>query len=95
MKIKMFKNSFAIYTLFAVLILFHSSVIGNTLPDAIISLPENENAILVEKQSQKLYVYSSENKKLNLAFSASCSTGETFGAKKKQATKKPLKVCTF
>ena len=88
MKIKMFKNSFAIYTLFAVLILFRSPVVGKTLPDAIISLPENENAILVEKQSQKLYVYSSENKKLNLAFSASCSTGETFGAKKKAGDKK-------
>ena len=66
----------------------HSPVLGNTLPDSIITLPENENAILVEKETQTLYVYSRENKKIDVAFSADCSTGEVFGAKKKAGDKK-------
>ncbi len=63
-------------------------VIGNTLPDSIITLPEKENAILVEKQTQMLYVYSLKNKALQLVFSAPCSTGEVVGAKKKAGDKK-------
>ncbi len=88
MKKNMFKTSCAVCLVFAVLLFSHSPVAGNVLPDSIITLPENESAILVEKQSQTLYVYSRENKKINLAFSASCSTGEVFGAKKKAGDKK-------
>jgi murein L,D-transpeptidase YafK len=60
----------------------------NTMPESIITLPENENAILVEKESQMLYVYSLEDGNIDLRFKASCSTGEVFGAKKKAGDKK-------
>lgn len=84
----MFKVPFAVYLLVAVLVLSQSQVFGSDLPNSIIRLPENENAILVEKQSQTLYVYSQENKGLSLAFSAACSTGEIFGDKNKAGDKK-------
>ncbi len=83
----MFKRPFAVYFI-AVLVLSLSQAFGGDLPDSIICLPENENAILVEKQSQMLYVYSQKNKTLGLAFSAACSTGEIFGAKNKAGDKK-------
>jgi len=84
----MFKVTFAVYLIAAVLVLSFSQVFGSDLPDSIILLPENENAILVEKQSQTLYVYSRKNKRLRVAFSAACSTGEIFGDKKKAGDKK-------
>ena len=84
----MFKVTFAVYLMAAVLVLSPIQVFGSDLPDAIIRLPENENAILVEKQSQTLYVYSQENKGLSVAFTAACSTGEIFGDKKKAGDKK-------
>ncbi|MCP3943356.1 MAG: L,D-transpeptidase family protein [Desulfobacteraceae bacterium] len=94
-KIIMFKVLFTIYTLFAVLLLPAGSgscsslpVADNLLPKSIISLPENANAILVEKQTQMLYVYSLKHKQLDLVFSAPCSTGEISGSKKKVGDKK-------
>ncbi len=84
----MFKSFFAVYLIAAVLVLSLSQAFGSDLPDSIIRLPENENAILVEKQSQTLYVYSQKNKTLGLAFSAACSTGEIFGDKNKAGDKK-------
>jgi murein L,D-transpeptidase YafK len=83
----MFKSPFAVYFI-AVLVLSLSQAFGSDLPDSIIRLPENENAILVEKQSQTLYVYSRKNKDLRVAFSAACSTGEIFGDKNKAGDKK-------
>ncbi len=86
--IMMFKVPFAVYLLVAVLVLSQSQAVGSDLPNSIILLPENENAILVEKQSQTIYVYSQEKKGLSLAFSAACSTGEIFGDKNKAGDKK-------
>jgi len=82
------KETFSAYLIAAVLVLSFSQVFGSDLPDSIIVLPENGNAILVEKQSQTLYVYSRENKRLSVAFSAACSTGEIFGDKEKAGDKK-------
>lgn len=84
----MFKSPFAVYLIAVILVLSLSQAFGSDLPDSIIHLPENGNAILVEKQSQTLYVYSRENKKLRVAFSAACSTGEIFGDKNKAGDKK-------
>jgi len=93
MKIIMTKVPFVFYLFFGVLLLgglFLSinPVSATILPTSIITLPEHENVILVEKQSQMLYVYSRENNLLNLTFSAACSTGEVFGAKNKAGDKK-------
>ncbi len=93
MKIIMTKVPSASYLFFGILIfgilgLSIGSVSGNILPTSIITLPEHENVILVEKQSQMLYVYNRKNNLLNLTFSAACSTGEVFGAKNKAGDKK-------
>ncbi|MBU2453826.1 MAG: L,D-transpeptidase [Proteobacteria bacterium] len=58
------------------------------LPSAIIKLPENENAILVEKKSQTLFVYTFKEKNLSIQFQVPCSTGEAFGVKQKSGDKK-------
>lgn len=59
-------------------------------PSAIISLPDREHAILVEKQTQTLYIYTAEpeQKTLTLAFKSACSTGEAAGPKEKAGDKK-------
>jgi murein L,D-transpeptidase YafK len=84
----MCKIPFGGYLFVAVLLFFCGSAAGSTLPNSIIRLPENENAILVEKQSQMLYVYSLESNGLNVVFSAPCSTGENPGDKKESGDKK-------
>ncbi len=63
------------------------------LPSEIILLPEDENAILVEKNSQTLFVFSGSKSKegalpLQMVFSAPCSTGEIFGPKQEKGDKK-------
>ncbi|WP_022668220.1 L,D-transpeptidase family protein [Desulfospira joergensenii] len=60
-------------------------------PPSIIELPENENAILVEKESQMLYIYKAGqgfDRSLELVFSAPCSTGEVSGPKIEKGDKK-------
>jgi len=88
MKRLIFKVPHVFCIFLAVFLLFSSKVTGNTLPSAIITLPESQNAIVVEKQSQTLYVYSRENQKINMVFSVACSTGEVSGSKKKAGDKK-------
>lgn len=61
---------------------------GPQHPLSIISLPENENAILVEKKTQMLFVYSEQGEKLTIKFKAPCSTGEVAGVKKESGDKK-------
>ncbi len=58
------------------------------VPAAIIQLPENENAIIVEKKSQMLYVYSSQKGAKNPVFQSACSTGANPGPKLKAGDKK-------
>ena len=55
---------------------------------SIIELPENENAILVEKKTQTLFLYSSKSDNLFALFQVPCSTGEQNGGKQKTGDKK-------
>ncbi|MBU8848440.1 MAG: L,D-transpeptidase family protein [Desulfobacterales bacterium] len=55
---------------------------------SIIKLPDNENAILVEKKSQTLFLYTSRANGLSVQLQAPCSTGEVSGTKQKAGDKK-------
>ena len=59
-----------------------------TFPSSIIKLPENENAILVEKKTQTLFLYTSNTNDLFVQFQAPCSTGEVTGGKHEAGDKK-------
>jgi len=59
-----------------------------TIPDAIIELPESENAIIVEKKTQTLFLYTTKSENLLIDFKAPCSTGEIDGVKQKAGDKK-------
>ena len=63
-------------------------VSGEQLPDAIIELPKNENAILIEKKSQTLFLYKFKSENLFIGFQAPCSTGEIEGVKFQAGDKK-------
>jgi murein L,D-transpeptidase YafK len=58
------------------------------LPDALVMMPENEHAVIVEKQTQTLYVYSAEQDQVVLSYKFDCSTGEAAGPKTKAGDKK-------
>jgi len=60
----------------------------SAFPAAIIQLPENENAILVEKKTQTLFLYTADSKNLFLRLQVPCSTGEANGIKQKAGDKK-------
>ncbi|WDP85924.1 MAG: L,D-transpeptidase family protein [Desulfobacter sp.] len=59
-----------------------------SLPAALILMPQNENAIIVEKKPQTLYVYSGHQDRIDMAFKVDCSTGEVAGPKTKAGDKK-------
>jgi len=71
---------------------FASSATDDTaepmIPSVILQLPENENAILVEKSTQKLFVYENTENQLLSVFEVPCSTGEVGGVKRKAGDKK-------
>ena len=58
------------------------------LPSAVIKLPDNENVILVEKETQTLLVYTSRADEVVFQFKVACSTGEAAGVKQKSGDKK-------
>ncbi|MCG8688320.1 MAG: L,D-transpeptidase family protein [Desulfobacterales bacterium] len=58
------------------------------LPKALVLMPGNEHAIIVEKKTQTLYVYSKNTEDVKLSFKVSCSTGEVAGPKTKAGDKK-------
>ncbi len=59
------------------------------LTDAIIALPKNSHAVVVEKQTQMIYVYAPDGANgVRVAFKAPCSTGEVDGPKKRAGDKK-------
>lgn len=58
------------------------------LPSVIIQMPENGNAIVVEKKTQTLLVYTVENGRLKLKVKFPCSTGEVGGIKQKAGDRK-------
>lgn len=80
----------AVLTAVWFLCFFPSLVSARSVPAAIIALPENENAILVEKQTQKFYIYRAdpETGMLKQIFETACSTGEVFGPKKQAGDKR-------
>lgn len=59
-------------------------------PAAVISLPYGEHAILVEKQTQRFYVYQDdpESSQFIRVLETNCSTGEAFGPKEVEGDKK-------
>ncbi|HCY84345.1 MAG TPA: hypothetical protein DHV36_04335 [Desulfobacteraceae bacterium] len=58
------------------------------LPEALVMMPEKEHAIIVEKKTQTLHVYSSLSGKITRSFYVPCSTGEVAGPKSKAGDKK-------
>ncbi len=79
-----------IVLLIAGLFLLDFKVFANTLgklPESLILLPEKCNAIVVEKSSQQVFLYSNDGQISNdLKFE--CSTGEAYGDKKRSGDKK-------
>ena len=82
--------SLALFALFVFSFLFNSEISAedHIRPSAIIKLPENENAILVEKKNQTLFLYSSKSGELQIQYKTPCSTGEISGVKHKAGDKK-------
>ncbi len=64
--------------------------LAGPLPAAVISLPRGEHAILVEKKTQRFYVYRTDPESLQLTrvFDTNCSTGEAVGPKQVEGDKK-------
>ena len=67
---------------------FDGAASAQKRPEALISLPENEHAILVEKKSQTLFLYTQKGDELSVSFQVDCSTGEAPGMKLKAGDKK-------
>ncbi|WP_020589185.1 L,D-transpeptidase family protein [Desulfobacter curvatus] len=59
-----------------------------SVPAALIRIPENENAVIVEKKSQMLYVYSEKKGLGSPTFQAPCSTGANPGPKTRSGDKR-------
>ena len=57
-------------------------------PQSIVLLPGQVHAIIVEKKTQMLYVYSNQGHEASLVFQTACSTGEASGVKEKAGDKK-------
>ncbi|MBI9088426.1 MAG: L,D-transpeptidase family protein [Desulfobacterium sp.] len=57
-------------------------------PEALILLPKNINAVMVEKSTQQVFLYSSNNEGVYERFKFPCSTGATAGNKLKSGDKK-------
>jgi len=88
---KNFSFSLCIWLLTISLFIPFNSILfasNHTIPDAIIELPENENAIIVEKKTQTLFLYNAKSGNLLIEFQAPCSTGEIYGVKQKAGDKK-------
>lgn len=71
----------------------HASVENNKnilakTPRAIVSIPDHTNALLVEKSTQRIFLYSSDKKIIHQLFGFPCSTGEVTGVKSKSGDKK-------
>ncbi|MCP3900790.1 MAG: L,D-transpeptidase family protein, partial [Desulfobacteraceae bacterium] len=77
--------------LLIILFLFSTNVVANTqklLPDSLIFLPEDSNAIVVEKRSQQVLLYTNIGTEIIERYKFSCSTGEASGNKVKSGDKK-------
>ena len=84
-------HKFKIILLLIILCLINIKAFANTLekiPDSLIFLPENSNAILVEKSSQQVFLYSHVGTQILKKLQFPCSTGEAYGNKEKSGDKK-------
>ena len=84
-------HKYRIIFLLVVMCLINVEVFANTsekLPDSLIFLPENTNAILVEKSSQQVFLYSNAGTQISRNLQFLCSTGEAYGDKEKSGDKK-------
>ena len=71
-----------IMILFVCLLFVHPGTApGALVPGALIQIPKNGNAIIVEKKSQMLYVYSEKEGLGSPTFQSPCSTGANPGTK--------------
>ncbi|OGR26890.1 MAG: hypothetical protein A2277_17670 [Desulfobacterales bacterium RIFOXYA12_FULL_46_15] len=79
-----------LFTLFVTVFLFYSKAPAEDQirPSAIIKLPEDENAILVDKKNQTLFLVRSKAGELMVRYKMPCSTGEMAGVKQKAGDKK-------
>lgn len=86
------QKQFGLYLLilFMAGILFCSKIFAedHIHPSEIIKLPENENAILIEKRNQTLSLYHSRFGEVQIQYKIPCSTGETAGVKQKAGDRK-------
>ncbi len=82
------RTVFISLSIFVVLVQVVCAASKADLPQAIISLPENENAIIVEKKSQTLSLFSFKGNRITKTFEMACSTGEAIGVKQKAGDKK-------
>src|SRR3989339_372189 len=86
------QKQFGLYLLILCLagILFCSKIFAedHIHPSEIIKLPENENAILIEKKNQTLFLYRSEAGEVQIQYKIPCSTGEAAGVKQKAGDRK-------
>ena len=80
----------SLFVLFVISLLFSSEISAENhiRPSGIIKLPENENAILVEKKNQTLFLYGSKSGELQIQYKIPCSTGEMSGVKHKAGDRK-------
>ncbi len=58
------------------------------IPKALVLIPDRASALLVEKSSQRIFLYSSHNGKIHKVFGFACSTGEKDGVKSRAGDKK-------
>jgi murein L,D-transpeptidase YafK len=86
------QKQFGVYLLILYMtgILFCSEIFAedHIHPSEIIKLPENENAILIEKKNQMLFLYRSKAGEVQIQYKIPCSTGETAGVKQKAGDRK-------
>ncbi len=78
-----------------ILFLFIITIFSETLisasekiPESLVMLPKGINAVIVEKNKQRIYLYSSNNNLIYKKFDFPCSTGEVSGIKLRQGDKK-------
>lgn len=79
---------FIVFVLVFTLILPTAVAGDDSIPSFLLKMPENEHAIIVEKKTQTLYLYSSNGSQVSLVFQAACSTGSISGPKEKAGDKK-------
>ena len=75
--------------LFIIIIFSETLIFGyRKIPESLILLPKGVNVVIVEKNTQRIYLYSSNNNLIYQKLNFQCSTGEISGIKLQQGDKK-------